>query len=116
MPGKTDYAFTITKKEYNKCKKEFVWESCYFDKEKMREVWFGDIEVGEKFRYYLFYDLGGEHTFHTPISDPAQYAELEVKDIGQLTTQGHDIADLISNQFVRKVISLIETGEYKLDL
>ena len=39
---------------------------------------------------------------------------LEIKEIDTLVTEGEDISELISNQFVCKVIKLIESGEYKL--
>ena len=67
------------------------------------------------YHYYLFYDVGGNHTFHTPINeeDVCLY-DLEVKSIDQIYTTGYDIADLLSNQFVTKVIDLIKSEDYKL--
>ena len=68
----------------------------------------------EKKLYYLFYKLG-EHSFHSPISFEkleSKYPDLEIKTV-DLDTYGKDINDLISNQFVDKLIQLIKKGDYK---
>lgn len=110
-------------KRYNKLRKQdlFVWENCFWSEELCREVWFGDILIEDSplYHYYLFYDLNGNHTFHTPISieDLDKYKkELEIVEIDQLDTYGDDIDNLISNQFVCKVIELIKSKEYTLEL
>ena len=96
----------------------FVWENCYYDHDEEREVWFGDIEDKDfpQYRYYLFYELG-EHSFHTPIGEfeLEEYPELEVKEIDELDTYGDDIENLASVPFIKKVINLILSGNYKLD-
>ena len=71
--------------------------------------------VAIAYHYYLFYSIGSDlaHTFHTPISeDDAKKYNLDIVDIDTLYTEGHDIHDLISNQFVTKVVTLIESGNY----
>lgn len=104
--------------EYKKHLKagDFVWENCYWDAQLDREVWFGDIEDYNEpiYHYYLFYDIGGDHTFHTPITESQiqGYKDLQVIDIDHLDTYGHDVTDLISNQFVSKVITLIQSGDF----
>lgn len=104
----------------HKKKKDFVWENCYWDYEEEREVWFGDILLEDEplYHYYLFYDLGGEHTFHSPIEfdEIENYEYLECIEINVLQTEGHEINDLISNQFVTKLIKLIESKDYELKL
>ena len=104
------------RKEYIKHLKanDYVWRNSYFDYEDCIEVNFVDIELLDKpkYRYYLFYDFGVEHTFHTPIDNPDEYRDLAIIDIDKLDTVGHDIHDLLSMQFVKKVISLIESGVY----
>lgn len=103
--------------EYKKHQDDFVWENCFYDYASESEVWFGDIEDEShpKYRYYLFYDLNETKTFHSPIkeSDVGKY-DLEVITIDQLETAGHDVSDLISNQFVRKVLDLIDSKNYRL--
>lgn len=95
---------------------EFVHTGVYWDKKLERYVEFGDVIVEKTdYRLYLFYDLGGSHTFHTPINDiPKEYENLEIIDIDELCTYGYEVEELISNQFVTKVIGLIESGEYEL--
>lgn len=101
--------------EYIKNRKNFVWQNCFLDRETGMEVWFGDVEDKEhpKYRYYLYYELG-EHSFHTPIDekDINKY-DLDVIGIDTLDTHGEDIHDLVSAQFVRKVIALIKTKNYE---
>lgn len=61
--------------------------------------------------YYLFYDLG-THSYHTPITSPDEYQNLEIVEIDSLVTKGADYHDLVSLQFVRELIKLIESGDY----
>lgn len=95
---------------------DFVWKNRYFDESLEAFVYFGDLELKDqpKYNYYLFYDAGCNHAFHNPIeeADLAKYPNLPVREISGLITTGHDIADLLANQFVLKVISVIESGEY----
>ena len=105
--------------DYEEHSEDFVYENSYWDDEYEEEVYFGDYydEDSPKYHYYLFYELGS-YSFHTPIerSDLEKYPTLENKDIGRLLTQGKEISDLISVQFVKKVIELISSGEYLLQL
>ena len=105
--------------KYKKNIKNFVWENCYYNYEEDREVWFGDVEDKNqpKYHYYLFYNVNGTRTFHSPIEEKDVFKyNLEVIKIDQLQTEGHDITDLVSNQFVNKVLILIETDDFQLIL
>ena len=88
--------------------------SGYYDKELHEYVEFVVVNVPHT-SYYLFYDLG-THSFHTPIeqSDLKKYPELQVVDIGELNTYGEEITELVSNQFVAKLMSLIRSGDFRL--
>lgn len=109
-------------KRYAKYEKSgaFVWENCYYDHDREMEVWFGDIELKDKpkYHYYLFYRLAGR-SFHSPIAEEelettkAEY-RLSVSDIDQLETEGRGIEDLMSCQFVTKLLDVVESGDYKL--
>lgn len=105
--------------EYDYCLKnnQFVWKNCFYDVYKCREVFFGDIELKDspQYHYYLFYDLG-DHSFHTPIDECQleKYPSLQVKKIDTLVTTGKEITELVSTQFVKKVLELVETGKYVL--
>lgn len=100
--------------EYRKFarKGKYVHEGSYFDCDMGEYICFIDIIEPVK-RYYLFYDLG-TCSFHSPIGEEqlSSYTGLEVKNIGQLKTKGKEIGELISVQFVKKVIDLIESGTY----
>ena len=88
--------------------------SCFYDEERGEEVEFIWTPDYEKIEYYLFYDEGGSHTFHRPlgISEIDKY-KLPEKELDDLITQGEDINELVSNQFVSKVLELISSGNYK---
>lgn len=78
-------------------------------------VYFGDIELRDKplYHYYLFYEMG-KNSFHSPIDEEQlQDWDLRVVDIRKLETHGHETGSLVSPQFVRKVLALIETKEYR---
>ena len=97
--------------EYGEIKAENVVKyGEYYDRETESYVSFVDARETE-YRYYLFYDLNHGLSFHTPIRSIEGY-DLPVVDIGALETFGSDIDDLISVQFVDKVLSLIESGQY----
>lgn len=95
----------------------FVYENSYYDKEIGELIWFGDYEdkSSPRYRYYLFYEIAG-YSFHTPIEEEklSDYKELEVRDIDSLVTKGLAIDELLSVQFVKKVLSLIESGNYSV--
>ena len=96
-------------------KNDIVWANSYLERNSYREVKFFDFEDRSKpvWRYYLFYQLSN-HSYHTPIkeSETRKY-DLPVITINKLETQGDEISQLISVQFVDKVISLITEGHFE---
>ena len=66
------------------------------------------------YHYYLFYEMPN-HTYHSPITEEQllDYKDLEIKEIDRIVTAGDDIHDLMSVQAVRKIIALIESGDYQ---
>lgn len=93
---------------------KFIYKSEYYDRELEREVCFGvryEEEIIEK--YYLFYDCG-EVSFHSPIrEDMLKKYDLEIIDLeGELHTIGKEISELVSVQFVNKVLEVIEGENY----
>lgn len=91
---------------------QVVHTNSYFDYDAETKVFFFDYydKSHPKYLYFLFYELGTK-SYHTPINNPNQY-NLPVKEIGRLNTDGDDYRELISVQFVDKVISLIKSGNY----
>ena len=96
---------------------QVVWTNSFWDYDLNDEIFFFDkVNLNKpKYRYYLYYVLG-EHTFHTPITENKvrQYT-LPVETINTLNTHGNEVQELISVQFVDKLIALIESGEYKFE-
>ncbi len=94
----------------------------------IKECW--DNSLHEKYQIYiieeittnifLYYKIGN-YSFHTPLLFNAsaeqandvmvKYGSLPHKEVS-LITCGHSITELISMQFVRKVIELIQSGNY----
>ena len=105
--------------EYEKHISEFIWKNSYWDEELGVEVWFGDYIDKEHplYKYYLFYEVG-DYNFHIPIDKNIlrEYENLPVKDIGQLFTYGKQISELISTQFIKRVIELIQGKSYLLEI
>ena len=112
----TERIYSYETEEYKKYKKQFYYEGQYMDDD-YSIVHFGDVELKDEpiYHYYLFYDLDCGHTFHTPIKeeDLEKYS-LPIIEISELETTGHKVNDLVSLQFVRKVIRLIEENMYIL--
>jgi len=104
-------------KLYNEKRNDIVWENSYYDYDRNREVDFFDYSLGEKkYLYFLYYEIG-EYSFHTPITEERaeKNTELEIKEIDEnFQTHGADIVDLLSTQFVQKVIDLLDSGDYTI--
>ncbi len=63
--------------------------------------------------YYLYYEIK-DRSFHSPIDYyTAKNMGLPIVDIDTLDTHGNEITDLVSVQFVRKVLDLIDSGNYQ---
>ena len=63
-------------------------------------------------RFYLYYKVG-EYGFHQPIKEKEIPADLPREDIGEFTTYGKNIKDLLSTDYCKKVLALIESGDYQ---
>lgn len=104
-------------KLYNEKRNDIVWENSYYDYDRNKEVDFFDYSLGEKkYLYFLYYEIG-EYSFHTPITEERaeKNTELEIKEIDEnFQTHGADIVDLLSTQFVQKVIDLLDSGDYTI--
>ena len=104
-------------KLYNEKRNDIVWENSYYDYDRNKEVEFFDYSLGEKkYLYFLYYEIG-EYSFHTPITEERveKNTELEIKEIDEnFQTHGADIVDLLSTQFVQKVIDLLDSGDYTI--
>ena len=102
-------------KLYNEKRNDIVWENSYYDYDRNKEVEFFDYSLGEKkYLYFLYYEIG-EYSFHTPITEERveKNTQLEIKEIDEnFQTHGADIVDLLSTQFVQKVIDLLDSGDY----
>lgn len=104
-------------KLYNEKRNDIVWENSYYDYDRNKEVDFFDYSLGEKKNlYFLYYEIG-EYSFHTPITEERveKNTQLEIKEIDEnFQTHGADIVDLLSTQFVQKVIDLLDSGDYTI--
>ena len=104
-------------KLYNEKRNDIVWENSYYDYDRNKEVEFFDYTLGEKkYLYFLYYEIG-EYSFHTPITEERveKNTQLEIKEIDEnFQTHGADIVDLLSTQFVQKVIDLLDSGDYTI--
>lgn len=98
-------------------KGDIVWINSYWDYDRDNEVNFFDYEIQDEpiYHYYLFHEMP-KHTYHTPIdeSDIKKY-DLPVIEIDTIRTDGDDISDLVSVQFVDKLIALIESKDFTFE-
>ena len=98
------------------------WDNSFYDYENDFEVNFFDEQLRNqpKYRYYLYYALG-DHTYHTPINEEkaeevSMTYDIPIVPIAPLDTIGQEITDLLSIQFVDKMLDRIvhepETIQY----
>ena len=94
----------------------YVNNSGFYDTDRKEHVEFV-VQMVPQTVYYLTYTVGNR-TFRVPLqeSEIIRYPDLEVIDAGRITPVYGDItADMLSVQFVEKVVQLIKSGTYTLD-
>lgn len=88
---------------------EVVWSNCYYDRDWATEVYFVDVKDGlyTEYEYFLFYDFGS-YSFHHPIdsSELTKYGK-EIVEIDSLETEGEDETKLMSLNFVKNVLDIL---------
>lgn len=102
---------------YQKRKHQVVWQNSFYDYHNDEEVEFFDYISGTQDYYYLYYQVG-DKDFHSPIkiedleelSKKLQVVTLE----DNIVTDGKDVSELISNQFVDKVVALVNSKDFEL--
>lgn len=111
----TKRVYSYQKEYFNRKGKTIVWENSYYNDDQGL-VHFYDYNTNfKKYLYFLYYELTN-CSFHTPIQSPKKY-KLEIVDIDEnFTTYGANPKDLLSAQFVKKVINTLETTDCKLIL
>ena len=95
---------------------DIIWKSSYSDENSI-EVRFFDYKLDrKKYLYFLVYEIG-EYSFHLPISEQKtkKDTKLQIKEIdNDFKAHGANIEGLLSTQFVNKVLSLLQSGDYKI--
>lgn len=75
----------------------------------------GDYVYDDAIEYFLFYRTTN-YSFHLPI-DPDEvenkYKHLPVIEVDRLETTGKPIKELLSVQFCKKLVKLVESGNYR---
>ena len=108
-------------KNYEKLLKEktndIFWKNSYYDYDKDMEVEFFDYHLGtKKYLYFLYYEIG-EYSFHSAVSEKIAESntELEIQEIDEnFKTHGSKIEGLLSMQFVKKVLELLQSEDYTI--
>ena len=95
----------------------FFGKNSYYDYDKDMEIEFFDYHLGtKKYLYFLYYEIG-EYSFHFPISEKIAESntELKIQEIDEnFKTQGSKIEGLLSMQFVKKVLELLQSEDYTI--
>ena len=95
----------------------YVNNSGFYDPERKEHVEFV-VQMIPQTVYYLVYQVGN-CSFRLPIqqSDVIRRPDLDVKDAGRIPPVYGDITvDMLSVQFVEKVLKLVKSGNYTLQL
>lgn len=107
--------------DYFKLKEHAIYSGNYFDEYSGEIVNFIDvIETEEIKNYYLYYETTN-YSPHIPISyneviEIQRKCHMKVVEIDNLITKRREINDLLSMQFVKKFIELIECGNYQFSI
>lgn len=108
-------------KNYEKLLKEktndIFWKNSYYDYDKDMEIKFFDYHLGtKKYLYFLYCEIG-EYSFHSPVSEKIAESntELEIQEIDEnFKTHGSKNEGLLSMQFVKKVLELLQSEDYTI--
>ena len=108
-------------KNYEKLLKEktndIFWKNSYYDYDKDMEIEFFDYHLGtKKYLYFLYCEIG-EYSFHSPVSEKIAESntELEIQEIDEnFKTHGSKNEGLLSMQFVKKVLELLQSKDYTI--
>lgn len=96
---------------------DIIWKNSYYDYDKDMEVEFFDYRLGtKKYLYFLYYEIG-EYSFHSPITEKIaeRNTGLEIQEIDEnFKTHGSKIEGLLSIQFVKKVLELLQSEDYTI--
>lgn len=107
--------------DYFRLKEHAIYSGNYFDDDREEFVDFIDVMETEEIKnYYLYYETNN-YSFHIPISyneviDIQRKSHMNVVAIDNFITKGKEINDLLSMQFVKKFIELIECENYQLSI
>lgn len=108
-------------KNYEKLLKEktndIFWKNSYYEYDKDMEIEFFDYHLGtKKYLYFLYCEIG-EYSFHSPVSEKIAESntELEIQEIDEnFKTHGSKNEGLLSMQFVKKVLELLQSEDYTI--
>lgn len=121
----TNYLSCIHRVRRNAKRKVYDYEKEYYNLNKDNVIRRGEFwDEGElcytrfavityvKYEYFLFYDMG-DCSFHRPLEehevvDVANRYSLPIKEIDDLQTLGKDFTTLVSMQFVKQVLTLLQ--------
>lgn len=96
---------------------DIIWKNSYYDYDKDMEVEFFDYRLGtKKYLYFLYYEIG-EYSFHSPITEKITEGNtgLEIQEIDEnFKTHCSKIEGLLSIQFVKKVLELLQSEDYTI--
>lgn len=95
----------------------YVNNSGFYDPDRKEHVEFV-VQMIPDTVYYLTYTVSNR-TFRVPLAEAEieKYPDLEIVDVGRITPVYGDItADMLSVQFVEKVLKLVKSGNYTLQL
>lgn len=71
------------------------------------------VRRGEPYYRYYFFRCVGDHTYHTPTDqETALNSGLPIHMINEIKTEGEKEEKLISEEFVDKIITLVESGQF----
>jgi len=90
----------------------------YYDKEICEYVEFIDVLIAERIKkHYLFYETTN-YSFHIPIEEEEVELEMTNNNINKiieidLKTNGQDVLELIPIEFIKEIVKLVESKDYK---
>ena len=109
----------VKRENYYIEKPEWMDDDEWCDEENGIKIYFKDIWEFSYYKYYLFYQFPN-FSFHVPIENKIEAEKIaiekniEIIEIDSIKTEGEEVKELLSMQFINKLIEFLKQSKLKV--